>query len=229
MKKLYFLFLMGLFVACQQNNAPTIDPNNLLVGVWGNATYDNERLTFERISSLPSDQYAVAFYADFTFIQRTSGWCGTPPLTYSNEEGTWSSQDELVSVNSGGYPGNFQWSIELLDNTTLIVKRVLSEQEQDHRALMDLFDEIYTIATSVSCTNSSDWSYTPYGEKACGGPQGYLAYSNQIDVPDFLAKVEAYRQAEEDYNTTWQIVSTCDLPQQPTGVSCVNGNAVLNY
>ena len=94
---------------------------------------------------------------------------------------------------------------------------------------MDLYYEIYSIANSIPCNDALNWSFTPYGSKACGGPQGYIEYSNQIDVPAFLTLVETYTQAEHDYNIEWGIISTCDIIPQPTSVSCENGNAVLNY
>ena len=101
--------------------------------------------------------------------------------------------------------------------------------QQDRAALLVLFDEIETISNSISCDDDSDWSFVAYGHKACGGPQGYIAYSNQIDVPEFLVLIENYTQAERNYNIKWGIISTCDLPAVPTGVRCENGDAVLNY
>jgi len=105
----------------------------------------------------------------------------------------------------------------------------LTEQEEDRQELLTLFDDIYELSTSVSCTDASDWTYTAYGSKACGGPQGYIAYSNEIDTEAFLQKITIYTDLEEAYNVKWGIGSTCDLPQQPTGVKCENGNPVLKY
>lgn len=229
MKKMYLLVFVTLLAACQQNNDPVFNPDNLLIGVWGNAVYNNDQTTFERIGSLPDEEYAISFREDLSFIERTSGWCGTPPLTFFNSEGTWSIQGTVLTMNDPGVLGTYLWEVVTLTSTSLVLERVVSPQEQEYRALMELFYEIQNLAYSVSCTNASDWNYTPYGAKSCGGPQGYLPYSNQIDVPDFLAKVDAYKLAEEAYNNTWGIVSTCDLPPQPTGVSCINGNAVLIY
>ena len=104
-----------------------------------------------------------------------------------------------------------------------------NDQSADLEALEAMFEEIETIANSIACTDAAEWSITPYGSKACGGPQGYIAYSNQIDVASFLLKVEQYSQAEYNYNIRWGIISTCDLPAAPTGVSCENDVAVLIY
>lgn len=102
-------------------------------------------------------------------------------------------------------------------------------QEIEAKKLAYMLDEIRTIANSIACENADDWKITPIGSKACGGPQSYLAYSNKINEIDFLAKVEAYRVAEENYNKTWGIVSTCDLTAMPSSVICVNGKPEFVY
>lgn len=119
--------------------------------------------------------------------------------------------------------------VTLLVFAACLKNKEVSNQETDQRVLTEMFEEISDIAMNVACDDASDWSFTPYGSKACGGPQGYVAYSNQIDVNAFLAKVAMYTEAEREYNIKWGIISTCDLPPQPVGVSCVNGEPVLNY
>ena len=94
---------------------------------------------------------------------------------------------------------------------------------------MVLFNEISTIAYSVSCTDSSNWNFTAYGAKACGGPQGYIAYSNEIDVTAFLEKIAIYTQAEKEYNFNYGVVSDCSVPIEPKSVTCSNGYPILNY
>lgn len=102
-------------------------------------------------------------------------------------------------------------------------------QNDDLAALQAMFEEIQALSDSVACTDSNEWVFTAYGSKACGGPQGYIPYSSQIDVADFLSKVEEYTVAERNYNIRWGIVSTCDVTPQPTDVVCQNGSAVLIY
>ena len=115
----------------------------------------------------------------------------------------------------------FLFLVSCQDNT--------SDQDEERLALLAMFDEIETLATSVVCEDASDWNFVAYGHKACGGPQGFIAYSNQINVNSFLTLVENYTHAERAYNQRWGIISTCDLIAMPTGVSCEEGNAVLNY
>lgn len=231
-KKIIFLLsfsLCFLNMTCDSDNGPIIDSNNLLIGHWVEADYSNEQTIFKRAAALPNDAYGIAFKANGDFVERSSGWCGTPPLTFSNYNGLWVLNNNLVTITQQYYPTTYIWRIVSVTETELIVKRELTEQEKDHRALMDLYDKIYNLSISVPCDDANNWTYAAYGAKACGGPQGYIAYSNQIDTSDFLQKIEVYTDAEKAYNIKWEISSTCDLPAQPRGVECQNGLAVLTY
>ena len=228
MRNFYFLFIAILFFSCQENDDIEINPKNLLIGAWRNASYNNNQTTFERIASLPNNAYAISFFEDSSYIEKSSGWCGTPPLSFFTINGTWDQEESIVSIATET-PSFYNWKIISLSETNLVVEYEVSQQQLDHRALMDLYYEIYSIANSITCNNATDWNFTPYGSKACGGPQGYMGYSNQIDVPAFLTLVETYTQAEHDYNIEWGIYSTCDITPQPISVSCENGNAILNY
>lgn len=104
-----------------------------------------------------------------------------------------------------------------------------STQEEEQQTLMTLFNEIETLANSVACEDATDWDFVAYGHKACGGPQGYIGYSNQIDVNAFLRLVENYTTFEREFNLRWGVASDCALVAQPSGVLCENGVAVLNY
>jgi len=100
--------------------------------------------------------------------------------------------------------------------------------EEDLATLQQMRSDIQTIAESEPCLYAANWSFTAIGSKACGGPQGYIAYSNNIDVASFLNQVETYTLAEQEFNIKWGIISTCDLALMPNGISCVNSKAVFN-
>ena len=231
--KKYFLpiFSLILFFSCEINEEPTIDADNLLLGNWTNATYnfDEESTTFSRVANMPEEKYAISLKADNSFLERTSGWCGTPPLSFFNVDGSFSLQENIITINVNSYPSSYSWRIIKLTDTELVVKRELTAQEIDHQKLMKLYDEIFTLAYNQNCTNSNDWSFTAYGSKACGGPQGFIPYSTKIDAAAFLKKVEEYTKAEDTFNKNWGIISTCDLPAQPKSVECKNGYPALKY
>ncbi|RBW59578.1 hypothetical protein DS884_07530 [Tenacibaculum sp. E3R01] len=221
-------FISLLLIGCNNNDIP-FDSNNLLKGVWAKAKHNGETITFKRVKSLPEKEYGVAFNDANVFIQKTSGFCGTPPLTFYDDKGTYNADKVLIKVQLDNFPGNFNWEIVSLTEKELVVKTALTEREKEHQELLKMYSIFHTIATSKTCENSNDWAYTNYGSKACGGPQGYIAYSKKIDVSTFLKKVDIYTKAEDIYNKKWGIVSTCDIPPKPTNIECDNGVAVLKY
>lgn len=99
----------------------------------------------------------------------------------------------------------------------------------DEADLLAMSQEITALSTSITCTDASEWSITAVGSKACGGPSGYIAYSQQIDTVAFLDKVEEYTQANKVYNEENGIVSDCAIEPIPVGVVCSDGEAQLVY
>ncbi len=230
-KTLFAVSVIFCFVnmTCSDDDSVPVDSDNLLIGSWISPVYDGDTITFEKTTELPKDAYGILFKTDGTFVERSFGWCATPPLVFFDSKGDWQLNNSIVSITQKQYPNNYTWRIVSLTASELVVKKELTDQEKDHRVLMDLFDEITKMAESVSCTKASDWAFTPYGSKACGGPRGYLAYSTSIDTNVFLEKIETYKNLEHAYNAKWDVVSTCEVPLEPKGLECQNGYPVLKY
>jgi len=102
-------------------------------------------------------------------------------------------------------------------------------QDQEAQNLDQMLTEIQNLASSVSCENASDWTFTSFGSKACGGPVSFIAYSTSIDVNLFLKKIKEYQKAQEAFNSKWGIFSDCSFPQQPIRVICQDGNPIFEY
>lgn len=221
------MFCAFLF-SCESNEV-IIDADNLLLGVWSEPTYNGETTTFIRSNILADENYGISFLNNGDLIERTSGFCGTPPLSFFNIDGTFTLNENLITIHTNSHPTNYAWRIISISETELIVKRELTEQEIDHSALMELFREISELAYSSTCSNSNTWQFIAFGAKACGGPKGYLPYSNQIDVTSFLKKVEVYSQAEKEYNLKWGIISDCAIVNPPKSIECQNGYPILKY
>lgn len=102
-------------------------------------------------------------------------------------------------------------------------------QEQEAQNLKRMFSEIESLASSESCKDSSNWTFTSVGSKACGGPSGFIAYSLNIETDVFLEKINEHKIAQQEFNKKWGIISNCSLPPQPSRVECENGKAVLKY
>lgn len=227
-KNIIIVILVMSLSSCESNKT-NIDTDHLLLGNWIEPIYDGETTTFTRGSALPDKGYGISFKQNGDFTERSSGWCGTPPLVFSDYEGSYTFDQTLIKLDTYLYTNNFQWRIIELSATKLVVKRELSEQEKEHRALMDLYNELYELAFSETCSDNSDWSFTAFGSKACGGPQGYIPYSKNIDIVSFLQKVETYSTAEKAFNKKWGIASDCAIVNPPTSVECQNGYPVLIY
>lgn len=232
MKKILFaisVIICFMNMKCSDENIEEAS-DNLLVGTWVESTYDNGKIIYKKSESIPDEDYSLTFKANGELILRSSGWCGTPPLIFYNQEGSWQLENNIVSIwYEDFYPASTSWGIVSLTNDELVLEREYTEQEKDHQALMELYEEVSALSISVPCTDANDWTFTAYGSKACGGPQGYIAYSTKIDVASFLDKIEAYTEAEKAYNIKWDIVSTCDLPAQPKTLECHYGYPVLKY
>ncbi|RZK92395.1 MAG: hypothetical protein EOO98_03305 [Pedobacter sp.] len=100
----------------------------------------------------------------------------------------------------------------------------------EQQELKQLFTKIKALAESSTCDNESyELKFTGYGERGCGGPVGFLAYSTSIDVNEFEKLVADYKKLEIAYNKKWTVVSTCELIQAPKYVTCENGKPKLVY
>lgn len=104
-----------------------------------------------------------------------------------------------------------------------------NSQEKDFAILNERYLEIKELSESVDCEDSSEWNFTAYGSKACGGPIGYIAYSSKIDTVHFFKLIEEYTKENERLNIKWGVISDCSTPQMPIVVECQSGIAVFIY
>ena len=115
MKKSFiiFIFLGSLISSCTKDEIK-IDPNNPLIGIWKYSSQETNTLVFTRSQEF-SDIYCYRFNADGTLVERNiSGWCATPPVSYSNYQGNWTIQnDTLINVNVNYYDGERNYKLEI--------------------------------------------------------------------------------------------------------------------
>lgn len=104
---------------------------------------------------------------------------------------------------------------------------MIGSPEAESLLLERLYHEIDSIAGSVRCENPKEWRFTAVGEKACGGPAAYVAYSTQMDTTGFLNKVALYTEMQHVYNEKWDVVSDCLFLTPPARVICEDGKAKL--
>lgn len=101
------------------------------------------------------------------------------------------------------------------------------QRAQEKQQLVTMLEEIKALVAIQPCEDASQWSYVAYGYKACGGPEGYLAYPNTIDTADFLERVAIYTAEKQAFDERWNNPSDCAFALEPGGVVCENGKPVL--
>ncbi|WP_297335471.1 hypothetical protein [Algoriphagus sp.] len=99
-----------------------------------------------------------------------------------------------------------------------------SEQQVDLFTEMALLEqEIEELAESQLCLDASEWGFVAFGSKPCGGPWKYIAYSNRINVPAFLAKVKRYNELQQEDNIRSNRFSDCRYVGPPSSLACQGG------
>jgi hypothetical protein len=113
-----FLLLCG---SCKKDDIK-IDPDNLLIGVWNYSGFQDNTNVFLRKTEF-IDNHCYRFNSDGTLTERkNSGWCGTPPISYSDYSGTWTIiNDTLIQINVGYWGGTTRYKLDIdaIDSNTL--------------------------------------------------------------------------------------------------------------
>lgn len=100
------------------------------------------------------------------------------------------------------------------------------EQEITKEQLDQQLVAIEALIEEGNCSKDGECQFIPYGSKACGGPQGYLIFSSNVDRDELQTRVDAYTKAEATYNKQEGIMSDCSIPPEPAKLGCVDGNCV---
>lgn len=99
--------------------------------------------------------------------------------------------------------------------------------EGESLQLQALYREIDSIAGLYVCDDVEEWQFTAIGDKPCGGPTGYIAFSSRLDTASFLNKVETYTNLQREYNLKWDVVSDCMYVTSPSRIICEDGKPKL--
>lgn len=127
LKTVLFLVLVTTFGCEDNDDTIAINESNKLIGHWINPVYTDSEIKLTRASSLKSDGYGLSFLEKTQCVERSSGWCGTPPLSFMDFQGTWTRTDSvLIMTIDNGINGmqNIKWTIKTLDDKTLILERI---------------------------------------------------------------------------------------------------------
>jgi hypothetical protein len=125
--KMIPLLLVLAMTACENGGYPVIDDSEPLTGHWINPVYVDTLCQYERSASFKEDAGGIYFKTGNGFVERkNSGWCGTPPVSYANYDGTWTRKDSILNISVGYWGGivDYEWKIISLSNNRLTLYRV---------------------------------------------------------------------------------------------------------
>jgi hypothetical protein len=116
------LFLSSLFYSCTKDEI-RVDPDNLMIGVWIFSDYQENATIFTR-NQVFTDTHCYRFNQDGTLTERkNAGWCGTPPISHADYEGSWTVlNDTLIRVDVGYWGGSMSYKLDIESLSPLSLK-----------------------------------------------------------------------------------------------------------
>ncbi len=127
------LLLASVLIACEKTEKPANYDNPGLIGSWVTPQFTDIYVTYTRANNLLENQYGYTFLPDNKLIERqNSGFCGTPPITTVDNEGTWNRNDSLIDINVKfiGGSADHTWRIVELTPYELVITVVKSEYHE---------------------------------------------------------------------------------------------------
>ena len=98
--------------------------------------------------------------------------------------------------------------------------------DKDLARLERMEQEIRDYIAVAPCSDSTVCAVVALGAKPCGGPWGYLVYSQAtVDSAVLAEMAREYTEFNDLLNRRWGWVSTCDLARHPQ-VACRDGACV---
>jgi hypothetical protein len=99
------------------------------------------------------------------------------------------------------------------------------DEKADWAQVVELENQAKALVKTDGCSSAAQCRTAPVGNRACGGPRYYLVYCAQTtDSAALYRKLDAVAAAENEYNTRYKVVSTCEFRLPPTvglsGRSC---------
>lgn len=112
-----------ILAACDKAEPFNNIEDKVLIGNWTHFGYEDSITIMSKSTKLPDNNYGFSFSSDGKFIERkNSGFCGTPPISYANYEGNWTSiSDEFIDIVVDYWGGEISYKLEIMsiDETTL--------------------------------------------------------------------------------------------------------------
>ncbi|MCE3295632.1 MAG: hypothetical protein K0R65_1346 [Crocinitomicaceae bacterium] len=131
MKTLMFIFAGILFFSFGEKKVP----NPGIIGHWVLGNYQVETAVYHRRSDFDKDKAGIWFQDNGKIVKRqNSGWCGTPPITYKNYDGTWEqTSDSTLVIRYKFWGGNAEeeWLITYMDKNILKINSLSYKNDRN--------------------------------------------------------------------------------------------------
>ena len=118
--KAFIAFLLFLCMGCEKLMTDGI------VGNWMYpAYYDDNVVIMQRVRDIGDNEYGFSFRENGECSEfKNAGWCGTPPVTYTEFQGSWYRTDSVVDIVVGYYGGmaHYRWIIVSVDRKNLVYR-----------------------------------------------------------------------------------------------------------
>jgi hypothetical protein len=99
------IFTAILLISCENISEPndgTFD-GDIPYGMWVYSENDDSISIYYASNQFEKDKSGFAIEEENIFIERTSGWCATPPLSFYNVEGQWDVFDDHTLKITGAH------------------------------------------------------------------------------------------------------------------------------
>jgi len=139
MKKITIVFLLLILVSCEDklDQTESLGENTGIVGTWVERELNDDVSVLSREEALDSTRYGFRIMEDGSFVERANaGWCGTPPIFYTDYDGTWEAlSDSLLEITVGYWGGvkTYQMRIVSVDADSLRIRYLWAENMTDAR------------------------------------------------------------------------------------------------
>ena len=118
MKKFALLLVLFLLFSCEKEllEADALGENSGIVGTWIDNGYDEDITKLKRAEKFDPSKYGFTINENGTFIEKkNAGWCGTPPISYDEFDGTWEAvSDSLLTITVGYWGGTMTYQMRIV-------------------------------------------------------------------------------------------------------------------
>lgn len=102
------------------------DINEEVTGIWELSYRSFDTVELVKKNSFTKDAPGIAFQPEGKLIRRQNiGWCGTPPITYGNFDGTWEKvSDSVINISHQYWGGTvaMEWKLVKAEKRKLIFR-----------------------------------------------------------------------------------------------------------